>query len=1752
MREQSHDRAYLPRFGSTALTGRRAAVLLHSRFLDSARFTMASDQPRRPTQTWRQKTGLDQRTEAAKRAWQKEPAGPTKPLIGWTWKTKFGLGILGLLGFIGILIAVALWLIPVKPPTLILLGAGYQKNLGVPHNVHGWNGLKDLYEWAKSDTASSYWGGSLPDALHEPRELTRDSDWDQEMHQGRFKEATVVLFLALHGGADLSGPFLLPGDAEPPDSDKNRLRLERILDSLGKLDSKKNKVLILDATQVTANWPFGMLHNDFVRALKELDAKIKAIPNLVVISSSDIDQRSWTIDTRAYHHTIFAHYLIEGLKGAADKDHNKNINALQLYDYVRERVATWVRDTRSAEQVPLLLPEGEEGKQRAGKIHLTQVPNSYQELPAPEPPADFANEIQDQWEKYQRLAGRVPSPMVYRPHLWRQYEALVLRHEQVLRAGDTTSAAQLRDMMTDLASKLQAADSTPDSLANSLVMPSVFGDSLSTAQAEELTRSLEALWNEPDGNVRDKKWNDLVKGRAAAARLIALRGAALVVNQVARAPTEANRKKGVEYLQLMYPAGSLRPIEAHYLAMLQRDLPAKRPAESYLEMALKTRVNAEQAALAAQPGTGAAHCYSGKVFPWVKDLVLEADKQRRLGEDLLFATDEASWKRAEEQYLKKAFQLYEDAQALAGKVRQALATRDLVLAALPAYSQRLAARHGADAAGQRQDLENLEKLWNTVHQLDQLLERPDPQGARALESLSANVGADFKTLEEDFQKVCDRLGQSPNLPESWHEIEDALLVPRIDVETRRHLLDKSRDIAHELNAEFGKRGSAGKAPIRSPADARLTAERQGRMALAALGEHWLSEVKDIQASIVRDYVRNADPDGWAHRIRTAGSQIGLAWQALPKRIVELVKNGQNAAANWKSSVGDSTEAERLCRQIDGGQAADLIRALDAEDLPNPVLEHERLALHQLLVALAQRTFDDHWFGEQQDPYYQRAGKNFLSDAATAVKRNKGGAGGKPERRYLPEFETMTSLLLKPVRLNLTGTPHRFVTSETHYELQYRLTPDANLPAGYPVIAIELGGQLKLSTEDVLRRQAREAQSIIGDKDQAVEIPLVYHLERTEPDDSSQRIYKTKFLVRGYYRGQILGADSQVDLYFQPDIVATQLPVGEDTGLAVRAAKEIENKFSKGAIAIVLDCSGSMWYPLDPESKKDRHNTAEYFKRRFNKAVDALEQVLNGMDEGVIVSLWIFSNTLDAKKFLEEGEVTKDKIGGISRLRKPEEWKKDQIDTLMTRVRALIPYGDTPLVEAIAEAKNLDSKDYPKGFDGFKSIVVLTDGMDSEFKKQPKLWARHNTKDISQWLEKEFENSGFQINLVMFNDNPAEAVQRVQARANFKEVIEDKLTPPGRFFDTGDATDLLNFLKEVLHPQRCKIYENGTKLVGAREGLRVSGLTDNSDLTWSPRLRPYEHRIEVHKRLQKDVVLDQGDLLLLNVVPQGRIAVFERALYGKEPGVAKETRSQGDWLLAMLQDEREKKTDPAVQLVVTLENQSERYVRGDVLRQIRPSFVWFEVSGQLGDSRPIFHWRNLEQYPAPAWLLEMKDWPLEAGGRPVAPVLSAYWLENQSPRSLDALIHKANDPIDPNAKEWKRKLEASGYEVLNVSFETDYEGIKGPSMVVQLKYAKGKPVVAQLDGELLSKTRKDSIRPRHLCYLDADQYTAIFPGVTSGLAVEKNFSLNVISVNEFKKLAEEGKTAIVNWKLQSPNDQFTRPDPVPPLKPPSNE
>ena len=73
---------------------------------------------------------------------------------------------------------------------------------------------------------------------------------------------------------------------------------------------------------------------------------------------------------------------------------------------------------------------------------------------------------------------------------------------------------------------------------------------------------------------------------------------------------------------------------------------------------------------------------------------------------------------------------------------------------------------------------------------------------------------------------------------------------------------------------------------------------------------------------------------------------------------------------------------------------------------------------------------------------------------------------------------------------------------------------------------------------------------------------------------------------GYFRGQWLTSETEIKLSRTPELVINQLPPGSDAAVAVRA----ENDLDVGAIAIVLDFSGSMGeLPLKPGQKEPAKN-----------------------------------------------------------------------------------------------------------------------------------------------------------------------------------------------------------------------------------------------------------------------------------------------------------------------------------------------------------------------------------------------------------------------------------------------------------------------------------------------------------------------------------------------------------------------------------
>ena len=446
-----------------------------------------------PGQSWRPTVSHPVLEEPTGPRWRREAQGGD----GGRWPRR--LLIAGLLGAFllctGLLIWASFWLFPPQPAGLVLIGAGYETNLAVPPNVHGRESMKELAAWAGSQPASFSWRSGLLKLKPEPIELQKNAAWDTALN--RVNEKTVVLYFAMHGASDAVGPYLLRQDADGRDRDANRLRLSEVLERLKKLPARTNKVVLLDATQIDASWPLGFLHNDFARALEKLDADIAAVPNLVVLSASGPDQRSWASDD--LRRTLFSYYVLEGLKGAADANEDGRIDALELHTFVTAAVERWVRANREAVQTPVLLPAGVLGEKRASNIHLTMVTKPYRAAdPAPSSSWSPPAELTKAWNNAQRLAQQTPAPEVYGPQVWQQYRAALVRYEQLLRAGDTDNAAVLAGQLPDLERQIEQAKRVVlASASGTLAMPSLAGGSVEAADVED-AKIFETLWGAGD------------------------------------------------------------------------------------------------------------------------------------------------------------------------------------------------------------------------------------------------------------------------------------------------------------------------------------------------------------------------------------------------------------------------------------------------------------------------------------------------------------------------------------------------------------------------------------------------------------------------------------------------------------------------------------------------------------------------------------------------------------------------------------------------------------------------------------------------------------------------------------------------------------------------------------------------------------------------------------------------------------------------------------------------------------------------------------------------------------------------------------------------------------------------------------------------------------------------------------------------------------------------------------------------------
>jgi Mg-chelatase subunit ChlD len=1609
-----------------------------------------------------------------KHAWQRgSDKGTAAAKAGSSLRSKYLLLGSAFLTLITIVVVLILLIIPPKDPRIEILVTPDTADPRSPADPYAQRSAEGLYALK----------GAKLEASQVP--LATDSHPLEDVISRCSRSLTskpaekVILFPAAPGGADKDGPYWVPADADPLDRSQF-LRLDRLLDELGKLDKNTKKLVLVDATQSMAYWPLGSVYNDFTRKLKQRQKDIEKVPNLVFLCASDVGQRSWT--SEEWGQSVFMHFVVEGLRGKA-KTRSGSIHAWDLYEYVREQVVRWSIHNRAAYQEPILLG----GDARAKDMELLQ--------PSPKDSPDFTpkplDELAAQWEESDKLTRRSPPPWQTAPALWREYLDTMLRYEQLARAS--ADAPAVRQRLKVLRDRLDSETGRIDSAAWTMPGLDAAGIKLSKTEQAELANEFGKLWSayETDKNAdKAREWIRKLWGAGSDHPSDARRNRllALLVDRAIDAKGVGLGTAG-DLAALFRDDGKPMPAEALFLLHIAKNY-RQGLDNARVVKALRVRKLAEETAWGFPSElSDRLPAYSEQVRPWISKAVEDGDAARQPGEDLLFASDERSWKIADD-LLDKAEKQCTDARQTALAIREAMAARDELMAKLPYYSHWQAERRPDDPGPD--ELTELESLWQKVHKLDEELAKST--NAQELSQRAQVVRASFDKLKSEFDTHCKKLTEDKSLQSTWHAIEAVLTVPFIEKEQREQLLNLSRSIARRLQEESSSAGRTNEEEGRKQEQdaALILAQRQGRMALAVLGRQW---VDDQKMNFDRMKTALGHPED-ATRFADEADKLGQLWAALTRPVCSESKK-----ALEKSTVSQSKQAlgllARHARRLDAAGATYL--------KPDPVAALRRLQWHDWLYWQAQRSLRDHWFYEDGLPYYTVAGDAYVKDALRLASADVDQSGPEKQQRESTaaqlgaEFSSPQGCKVRWRKgAKFVDPPARLdITDEKKVQWVYEITVPNGASPGYVVHEQQAGKWFAPPAEK--NKPGWEATPLVGGNTLVHEAKFLLTpqdnlRQPTRPDES-----KLKFTA--FFRGQKVPVETDVKLHRVPDLVwhHRRMPLG---AIAVQADTSLFRDFhvKNAELVIVLDASGSMEFRKGGKSRLDR-------------ARESLRTVLEQLPQGVRVSLWAFSH---------KGSRAPERLWAL------EPWDSAKLAEKMAILNRIEPWGETPLLNSMRTAK----QDFSAAGTS-KTLVVITDGGDSDV----------DPNSIPDIVEKEFTKPGIRVRAIGFElefPPTPQGKREEQGAKKFKEALDKEKG----FFPANDARELVDKLRRSMFQMDFLLAS--AKLDQSVEGEgSVSQLGDN--LQWLPNVRPGLYNLQVRflgQRLSAEerlLNLGPGDCMVVNVRPSEKGLVLQRDLFTKpltrrlNPILKEQPSANNEWLAAI--HENRAREDGSLELMATLEKSVNREPPSNgTLRHFKPRLVLFEAR-RGGNSKPLpLSFGTLPNYRAPAYSLDVREW---GGGREDKTVVDAWWTEpDDVPHNINhpyarILQYEKDFSLGDNFRNVPANLgpgqptdDKTGHVVLDSVTIEDLDVQARPDgpdkervscLVVRLHFPKGKPFLVRVPDPAGDSGDPSHIRFEHRLYYDARKYTGIFPGWTAAdlRAGLKNLQLELISLEGLK-------------------------------------
>lgn len=1557
----------------------------------------------------------------------KRPGGPP-----WWQSTRVQIFavVMAMCAVAGVWVAVVLWPRPAPLPGLILIEAGYEKNPAVPHNVAGRNTARALKEWwdgAKFLTSERQQDKAVEVRLEGDRAL----EPIEKMVTGGKPVKKVVVVVTAYGVAvpndeGVPVPHLVPQGYAPGDSVATLVPVDRLIDLLARLPDEARKLLVLDVSGYTAAPALGQYAQAFGHALntERYQKRVEAVKGLVIIASSSEGQPSWASPDRRV--TAFGHYLLEGLRGAADEGGNGSVSAWELHSYLKTKVERWSRHNRERVQVPLLM--GPEDRARGFDV----VMNTDRDRNAPEAELPTAPSTDDAIARDVAAVGELwaeckalqaSAPWALRPYLWRRYLDSLLRAEELARAGDQVNSAEMRNECKRMAATLGHGPARPrDSIGLTTAMAAAFAP-VPPAQLAQFDNLLRGRDFEAARKIAAKLKENVASRMAMMQKVLV----ALAEQKPATWKGELKEQQGLLGLlgELDDVTAPYRPLEPHLVAMAVHETAPKLTDDAALWRRMVTlRVEAEQAAVA---GVGQAELVS----PWARKLIDQADKLRRPAQDLLFTSQKDSWDDAGKR-LEEAAGLYARAKRTAEEVGEALAVRDRAMAELP-YLTRLV----AEQSSENQDQLDLKAAWARLFELD--------AGLTAMSSDTVKLARDGAVVKEYLSKARQfaedqrrtLLGAQPT-QRPLHQIESALRVPFADPAERASLIKKARDISFGLLQGMQQAGEA-----KGAEEAMKLARAEAR--------------RLAQVAVTMSYDADRDRDEMLKTI-PGEAEPGVLERSLCRLGAELVKKRLKVVTEVMDLTGEADGAKLPEARKKLAAAAAAARRVAGWAVNNallsrhPVEEWRKLLLHDLLVWQAERAFHDHWVGERAipggAPYYRAVADLFLADARRQVNTDDPKSPRLARVNEAREAMSAEPLAVEWARARpgpfAAGDGAFHMTDELNIERYYRLKGPGNVE-GHSVRWVSVDKGLSPPAQDGVRPWA---------------LGQVHPLHIKAENELYKRNRRTpKHTVAAYFRGQRASAAMAVTVHREPDHLVVAPPIEPRGRLAIVAENRQFERYaaSRYAVAIVLDCSYSM--------VKNKIKGTD--RSRWDVAKETLRAVLSQLPRGVSVSLRAFG----AKGF------TSYKLhGGIELIWPTHSWEPDDLDRRMKQIHALEPAHATPLMRTMRLARDdLSKNGMATRYKGRRTLVVITDGGDFNFYnpfKYPDMKTgrvldtdlkTEGRDTITKFLRKSFDApyDDISLNVIDFDADPKEmepfekkAYEELEPALNGLRKATPKASPRTINYERAtNATMLAAALTKSMLRLDFLMDADVSRPKFDRPPLR--GVITRVDRVKSKRetlswvnvpfglgqnrydIREFKAFIPLIPDIKQRIRIEPGDALVLELTGRGEVARYRRWMYINSLATAGaftvKAEPLNDWTLGAVENFQEG-SGGRLRTMATLEKNLGAADPDSHIQQIHPTFTWFELADSKGRSDRPLRVVSQAHYPAPAFGMEVPFWPSdETGGEPVT--MRTWWSQG-TPRMASHLVLRGSEVL-LGQRERKLDLERPEDEVIleSVAIET---------------------------------------------------------------------------------------------------------------------